>query len=198
MNGIEKITGRIKADAQREVSALIEETKAKCEELRAEYKKQAETTYWELTSAGKKEAEQRIERRGETAKAASQERMLQLRQEMVAEAFARAEKKLSKLPAAEYEAFLTDQAVRSAVGGEKLIFSPADRKKYGAKVVEAANEQLTSAGRPAGLSLADETRGIGGGLILSGGGTETDRSVKALVELHANELAAEVTSLLFD
>lgn len=199
MNGIEKITERIKSDAQLEIAATAEETKAKCEEILAGYKEQADAAYWKIVAEGKQEAERRVELRKGSAQTESKKRMLQLKQEMVAEAFAKAEKKLLSLPEAEYEKFLVSLAVRaSGSGEEKLVFSSADREKYGAKVVSAANEILASAGRKAKLTLADESRSIEAGLILSDGRIETNCSVKTLMELRKNELAAEVAKLLFE
>ena len=78
------------------------------------------------------------------------------------------------------------------------MFSAADREKYGARVVAAANEILAAAGRSANLSLADESRDIQAGLILSNGKIETNCSVETLVELRRNELAPEVAKLLFE
>ncbi len=199
MNGIEKITQRIKDDAQLEISAVAEETKAKCEQILAGYKEQADAVYWKIVSAGKDEAEHLLELRKGAAQTESKKRMLQLKQDMVAEAFKQAEAKLLSLPEADYEKFLVTLAVRAADSGdERLIFSAADREKYGARVVDAANEILAAAGRRAELSLGAESRDIEGGLILSGGKIETNCSVKTLLELRRNELAAEAAKLLFE
>ena len=46
MNGIEKITGRIEADAQEQAKAIAAEAEAKCAEIRADYDKQAQDQYW--------------------------------------------------------------------------------------------------------------------------------------------------------
>lgn len=199
MNGIEKITQRIKDDAQLEITAVAEETKAKCEEILADCREQADAAYWKIVNEGRQEAEHQLELRKGAAMTDSKKRMLQLKQEMVAEAFAKAEQKLLALSGEEYERFLVTLAVRaSGSGDEKLIFSAADREKYGEKVVGAANEILASAGRNAALTLADESRDIQGGLILSGGRIETNCSIKTLLELRRTELAPEVAKLLFE
>ena len=44
MNGIEKITGRIEADAREQASAITADAEAKCAEIRADYDKQARLT----------------------------------------------------------------------------------------------------------------------------------------------------------
>lgn len=199
MNGIERITERIKKETELEVNAVAEEAKAQCGKILADYKEQADAVYWKILESGKREAERLLELRKGAAQTESKKRMLQLKQEMVAEAFDRAAAKLLALPEAEYEKFLVTMAVRaSCTGDEKLIFSPADREKYGAGVVSDANGILASAGKNAALTLAEETRDISGGLILSGGKIETNCSIETLIELRRSELAPEVAKLLFE
>lgn len=199
MNGIEKITQRIKNDAQLEINEIAAEAKAKCEEIAESYKQQAQTTYWQIVGAGKKEAERSVELRKNAAETDSRKRMLQLKQEMVALAFEKAGDKLRSLPDSEYEAFLVSLAVAAAESGsESIILCAADREKYGAAVAEKANTELLRAGKNAALTLAEETREIGGGLILSGGKIETNCSIKTLIELRRNELSGEVGKLLFE
>ena len=54
MTGIEKITGRIEADARAEAAAITAEANAKCAEIRAEYDKKAQDEYWTRVRAGVK------------------------------------------------------------------------------------------------------------------------------------------------
>lgn len=199
MNGIEKITERIKKEAELEVAAVADEAKAQCEKILAAYKEQADAAYWRIVEAGRQEADHLVELRKGAAQTDSKKRMLQLKQEMVAEAFDKATEKLLNLPEAEYKKFLVTMAVRaSGTGDEKLVFSAADRDKYGADVVAAANEILAAAGKTAELTLADECRNIEGGLVLSGGKIETNCSIETLIELRRSELAPEVAKLLFE
>lgn len=199
MNGIEKITLRIKNDAQLEINEIAAAARAKCAEIAEDYKQQAQSTYWQIVGEGKKEAERSVELRKNAAETESKKRMLFLKQEMVALAFEKAEEKIRNLPEGEYEAFLVSLAVEAAQSGdEKIILCAADREKYGSAVEQKANARLEAAGQKAGLTLSDETRDIGAGLILSGGKIETNCSLKTLIELRRNELSGEVGKLLFE
>ena len=80
MNGIEKITERIKSDTQRELQTMADESRAKCEEITAAYKEQAQSRYWKIVSEGKKDAERVVELRKSSAQTESKKRMLQLKQ----------------------------------------------------------------------------------------------------------------------
>ena len=198
MNGIEKITERIKLDAEAEINALAAENKAQCEKIVARYKEEAENLYWRSVTEGRQEAERRVELRRNAAQTDAKKRMLRLKQEMVALSFEKAEEKLLHLPQPEYEAFLCSLAVQAAeTGKEELIFSPKDRERLGKQVTEAANAALKQAGKTGELRLSEATRPIEGGLIVSGGRVETNCSVKTLLELRRSELAGEVAAILF-
>ena len=62
MTGIEKITGRIEADARAEAAQITAEAKAKCDAIKADYEKKAQDAYWEKLQAGVKDCEDRVER----------------------------------------------------------------------------------------------------------------------------------------
>ena len=62
MNGIEKITARISAEAKAEADAVISEAEGKAAAIAAEYGKKAEEAYSAKLSAGKNELEQQIQR----------------------------------------------------------------------------------------------------------------------------------------
>ncbi len=199
MNGIEKITERIKTDALAEMRATEAATKAQCGEILAGYKEKAQNTYWKIVSEGKLEAERLVELSKNSAQTESKKRMLQLKQEMVSAAFEGAGKKLAELPKGEYVKFLVSLAVQaSATGREKIVLSSADRDKCGEELVSAANAALKADGKTGELTLSDETRNISGGLILSNGKIETNCSIETLIDLRRNELSGEVARILFE
>ena len=101
--------------------------------------------------------------------------------------------KLLALPQEKYVALLADLAVQAAPNGQgKLIFSQADRARVGKAVVLAANEKLNGS-----LTLAEETRPMNGGFILSDGRVEVNCSFETLVRLQKAELTGKVTGVLF-
>ena len=90
-------------------------------------------------------------------------------------------------------ALLANLAVQAAPNGKgKLIFSQADRARFGKAVVMAANEKLNGS-----MTLAEETRPLNGGFVLSDGAVEVNCSFDTLVRLQKAELTGEVTGVLF-
>jgi len=199
MNGIEKITKRILDDAGLEVSAIKAESDAECGKIKSKYEALADAEYKRLLSEGEKTAEKRYKLLGGVAQLEMKKQMLSLKQELLSEAFALAEKKLAGLPETEYTQFLAALAAKaSRNGSEALLMSSADREKIGKAVEAAANMMLATQGRTASLRLSDKTAPIRGGVILEDGRIEINCSIETLVAACRNELAGEVAKILFD
>jgi len=198
MNGIEKITAKLEAEARAEIDSVNAETAAKCEEIKKEYEKKAQDEYWKRVKAGTKSCENRVERMASAADMEARKSILAFKQEMVSKAFARAVENITGMPREEYIEFLAGQTAKAAsTGTEELIFNERDRKELGADAAKAANALLKKKGIAGGLTVSAETRDIPGGLIVKQGDIEVNCSVDILVQLYRNELASQVAEILF-
>ena len=227
MNGIEKITGQIDADTQKEIDALTAQAKAQAEEILAGCDQQAKTETEERLRRGQFEAQQRQERLESVAALECRKLTLSAKQEMVGKAFDRALELLTTLPDEAYVDLLAGLAARAArTGREQVIFSQKDRNRIGKQVVTRANELLARQVSPklpeeltetragaildkvatvasallAGtgmLTMAEDTRPMAGGLILRDDKVETNCSFEVLLRLQRDDLAAEVAGVLF-
>lgn len=198
MNGIEKISDRLVADAEAEIAALNAETKAKCDEITAEFQKKAQEEYQSRMAEGVKAAETRLQRLGSAAEMEAKKSILAFKQEMVAKAFADASEKLANLPQEQYVQFLAAQAAAAAsTGAEELIFNARDKAAVGEAVAKAANALLAQKGVKGALKVSDETRAISGGVIVRQGNIEVNCAVETLVQLRRSELASQVAEILF-
>ena len=214
MNGIEKITARIAEDGRAENDALLAQARAQAAEIAAKYQAQAKAEADEVLSQGRAAAEDRARHLDSM--------------ECLDAAFEQAKKKLLALPTDQYVDLLADLAVQaSTTGKEKLIFSPSHRAQVGKAVVTAANKKLAESVSPklpeevtdskAGaildkvvtgasailngtgmLTLAEETRPMDGGFILSDGAVEVNCTFDTLIRLQRGALAGEVAKVLFD
>lgn len=227
MNGIEKLTQQISADAQAEIDALLADAQAKADAITADYAQRAEKAAADVLSKGEDAAAQREERLLSMAAMEGRKELLAAKQEMVSKAFDLALEKLCALPDEEYVALLARLAVAAATTGrEQLIFSQKDRTRVGKAVVTAANEILAKAVAPklpnevtdtkagsildkvvtgasallAGtgmLTLSEQTRPIRGGFILSDGDVEVNCAFETLVRLQRSEISGDVADVLF-
>ena len=199
MIGIEKILEHIQSESAAECEAIERSAEEECGRIRTESKKAEQDEYRSLMDAGTKDADRRLERLNNLAVLESKKSILATQQEMVAEAFEYASKKVLELPESEYVRFLANQACNASLTGtEAIILSPSDFEHFGKAVLEASNSALRAAGKAASLTLSEKTADIRGGLILSGGDIEVNCSIDALVAEHRNELSPKVASVLFD
>ena len=204
MNGIEKITGQIDADVQKEIDAALDQARAQAREIQDRYASQAQAQAEAIRRKGEQDAALRQERLVDVAKLEARKALLATKQELVGQAFDLALKKLLELPEQEYIALLAKLAVAaSRTGREQVIFSQKDRSRYGKQAVTMANEMLVKQAGPraaetAGmLTLAEESRPMAGGLILRDGRVETNCSFEVLIHLQRDALSAEVARALF-
>ena len=227
MNGIEKITGQIAVDSQKEIDALLQQARDQAAQTAAGYEAQAASQSQAILERGEQEARRRKERLIDGARMEGRRAVLQTKQELVGRAFDLALEKLTGLPEEGYIALLARLAAAAArTGREQVILSQKDRSRYGKQVVTQANELLAREVAPklpeeltasragavldkvvarstavlAGtgmLTLSEEARPMAGGLILRDGRVETNCSFEALIHLQREALAAQVAKVLF-
>ena len=228
MNGIEKITQRMEDDAQREINEILTAARAQAEEIARRSREQADRESAAIAARGESAAAEREKRLESMAEMESRKLVLAAKQEVLDEAFTMALEKLCTLPDEEYIELLAALAVKAArTGREKVIFSQKDRNRVGKAVVTRANDALARKVAPrhpgdltdtkagaildkvvtgasailAGtgmLTLAEETRPIKGGIILSDGDVETNCTFETLVRLQRENISGEVAKVLFD
>lgn len=227
MNGLDKITQRIDADAQAEADRILADARAKADAIAAEWAEKVRRESDDILARGKQNAAERQERLASVAQMEGRKQLLAAKQEMLDKAFDRALELLLELPAEEYVELLAAMAARAAVTGrESVAFSKRDRARVGKQVVTRANEILARKVAPklpseltdsaagaildkvvtagsallAGtgmLTLAEETRPIHGGFILAADGVEMNCAFETLVRLARPELERQVADVLF-
>ena len=199
MNGIDRITDRIEADAREQAKAIIAEAEAKCAEIRKENEKKAQERYLQLIRNGTKDCESGLERRKSAAEMDAKKSVLALKQDCVAEAFDMAKRRLADMPEDSYVGFLASLAASAAADGSgEIVLSARDRERCGKAVLERANAALAAKGLTPALTLAADSREISGGLILRQGGVEVNCSIEALVEALKGPMTPDVARTLFE
>ena len=196
MNGIEKISARILADAETEAAAIRAQAGEKAAQIRADYDRKIESEQQRLTAEA--QADKQLERDQGAARMAARRQLLETKQALVDAAFRQAEQQLLSLPTAEYTKLCAQLAARaSASGSEELIFCAEDRERVGQAVVEQANALLQKAGKAAKLTLSAETRPMRGGVVLKDGLVETNCSIGTMISGLRPALSGKVAACLF-
>ena len=139
MNGIEKITERITAEANAACQEIAAAAAERCGAIRQEYEEKARDAYDQAFSKGKEEIEQFSRRQERTVRLDVKKDLLAQKQDLVSEAYRFARDRILGLPEEEYVSFLAREAGNAALTGrEEIILSPADRERLGETVDDAA------------------------------------------------------------
>ena len=198
MNGINKITDRIAAEAEAEASAVLAQAEEAAAAVRADFAARAKELEESLLRQGTEEIEQKVQRADRASRLESKKDILSLKQELVTQAYRRAMEKILALPEADYIAFLAREAGNAALTGkEEILLNQADPDRVGEKVAAAANALAAKRGLPGELKLSDKTRPINGGVVLRQGDIEVNCTLDSLLELSRGSLDAEVARILF-
>lgn len=193
MNGLEKITDRIAADAKVQADDIVAQAKAQAAEVVADYQARSNALLEEERAKAAEQAAQTARRAQAAGALEGRKWILGAKQQLLEDTFTLALDKLCTLPKEDYTALLTQLLTRVAQGGEEVIFNQGDRAQVGKAAVTAANEALKD-GR---LTLSEETRDIKGGFILKSGPIEINCALETLVEQEKEAMSATVASHLF-
>lgn len=198
MDGINKITERIAAEASEEIAALQAETAEKCNAIKEDYNSKAQDEYWKLIREGTKDCETQVKRLAGTAEMEAKKSVLTMKQEAIAHVFDVAVTRLCTLPEEKYVEFLALQAANAAgTGLEEIVFNARDKASCAKAVTKAANELLKKRGLLPKLTISEQTGNFRGGLMVKQGDIEVNCTVEKLVELSKGELAPQLAELLF-
>ena len=198
MKGLDKITERILSEARADADAVIAEAKGQAEEIMVNYEAEAKAAYDERLAKGKADAASGADRKERTARLQAKKDILSAKQELIDKAYALAQEQLLEMSAEEYTGFLADKACKASINGnEQIVLNKKDREAIGEAVAAAANAKLAGAGKPANMTLSEETADILGGLFLKKGDISVNCSIETLLAIGREDLDARVAGILF-
>ena len=182
MNGMEKITARMKEDAARSLSELNAQTEQELRRIREESAARAEKE--RETAGGRAHLAAEMETRKLT---------LSAKQKVLAETYDRALEILCSMPREEYLSLLV-RLLKAAgsKGDEKIALSAKDRDEMGETLVERANKELN-----AHYTLAGEAADIRAGLVLISKECDVNCSFETLLALSREKTERGAAKLLF-
>lgn len=193
MNGMEKITARMKEDAARSLSELNAQTEQELRRIREESAARAEKERETAGGHAHLAAQERYERLCSAAEMETRKLTLSAKQEVLAETYDRALEILCSMPREEYLSLLV--RLLKAAGGkgdEKIALSAKDRDEMGETLVERANKELN-----AHYTLAGEAADIHAGLVLISKECDVNCSFETLLALSREKTERGAAKLLF-
>lgn len=218
MNGIEKITDKIIAEAHEYEIEVINKAEAQAESVLADYKSRAETIKESQLTEAEKNAKSITERAISSSQLMKRNMILSAKNEIIEQAFTNTLELFRKLPVDEYTALL----VRILCG---VITANADSEadyiaKYGRDNIEITDEYIlflnekdrTSIGELLinngdvvnvvqkyghKLTLSSESVSIAGGFILRYGDIETNCAMDKMIDQLRGTLKSKIYKELF-
>ena len=219
MTGLEKVTGKIIADAEADARVILERAEAECEAIKAKYAAATEAEIEKLTDECDRECQALIIRARSSAAMAKRNAVLEARAKLIDDAYAAAEKQIRSMSGEQYLDLLQKMlrsALKSQLDGEEesmrlygedispavyeVVLNTRDRETYGEKLLEAYRTGYGARLSPvvlAKLRLAPDTAPIDGGLVLHCGPVETNCSLSMLMAANRRETEARVSRILF-
>ena len=193
MNGMEKITARMKEDAARSLSELNAQTEQELRRIREESAARAEKERETAGGHAHLAAQERYERLCSAAEMETRKLTLSAKQKVLAETYDRALEILCSMPREQYLSLLV--RLLKAAGGkgnEKIALSAKDRDEMGETLVERANKELN-----AHYTLAGEAADIRAGLVLISEECDVNCSFETLLALSREKTERGAAKLLF-
>ncbi len=219
MTGLEKVTGKIIADAEAEARATMARAEQECEAVKAEYDAKVEAERERLRETAERECAALITRAKSSAVMAKRNVILETRARLMDEVYDQAEKEIRNLPSDQYGKLLCGMlkgALRRQLETERdslrlygediapatydILLNSRDKKTYGDMLLTEVRASLAA---KVGLAdsdrvrLAGETAEITGGLILRCGEVESNCSLSMVFAEVRRKTEAKVSATLF-
>ena len=219
MTGLEKVIGKIIADAEADARVILDKAQAECEALKERYAAETEVEIEKLTDECDRECQALIIRARSSAAMAKRNAILEARAKLIDEAYASAEKIIRNMNGEQYLELLHKMlrsSMKNQLEGEaeslrlygedispdayEVVLNSKDRDTYGEKLLATYRAGYGSRLAPAVLAkvrLASDIAPIDGGIILRCGSVETNCSLAMLMAENRRETEARVSRILF-
>ena len=219
MTGLEKVTGKIIADAEADARVILDRAEAECAAVKEKYAAATEAELEKLREENDRECQSLIIRARSSAAMAKRNALLEARAALLDEAYAMAERQIKNMNPEQYLDLLQKMlrsALKNQLAGEEesmrlygedispavyeVILNSRDRDTYGETLLPAFRTgygaKLPETAH-AKLRMAAETAPIDGGLVLRCGPVETNCSLAMLMAENRRETEAKVSRILF-
>ncbi len=219
MIGLEKVTGKIIADAEADARRMLDAADAECAAITARVDSELAGELERMREACDRECQALILRARSSAQMAKRNALLEARAAIVNEAYITAERQVRSMSGEAYIELLTKMlrtALKDRLESEadslrlygedispatyEVLFSERDRAAHGEAVLAAFRRGLGARFPRAALDklvLSNDTAAIDGGLILRCGPVEVNCALSMLLAETRRETEVKVSRILF-
>lgn len=192
--GIEKITSKIISDAENSANLILEEAEKSSESILDEAREKAESIVADAKARGEADKEVSVKRRASVADIDGRKLLLQKKQDLIEDCFAKATDSIVNMEQKQYVDFLVKIIKSTGCKEGELVFSKRDFISVGQLVVDRANLEIPNSN----LKLSQETKDIKGGLLVKSGKIYISGSIESLIDEVKDEITVKVADVLFN
>ena len=203
--GTDKIVSSIMSDAQIKAESILAEAEKETESIHSEGNVQAAAEKEKILENAKKQAQMRYQQIISEAKMNSRRMGLEAREEVIEEAFSKAEEKLEKIAssdAIEYKASLekviTEAGIEIGGGDLVVLVKESDVTKIKGNLPTLEKNISDKTGTPTKLEMGEAITTIGGAILKTKNGEiEVNNTIEARMLRFKKSLRSEVAGILF-
>ena len=203
--GTDKIVSSIMSDAQIKAESILAEAEKEKEAIISEGNVQAAAEKEKILENADKQAKMRYQQIISEAKMNSRRMELEAREEVIEEAFSKAEEKLKEIAssdAAEYKASLEKVITEAGteIGGGDLIVlvKESDATKIKGSLTSIEKSISDKTGTPTKLEMGENINTIGGAILRTKNGEiEVNNTIEARMLRFKKSLRSKVAGILF-
>ncbi|MCR4891045.1 MAG: V-type ATP synthase subunit E [Lachnospiraceae bacterium] len=198
MTGLDKIIGQIRQESEEASAQILSEARKAASDKVSAAEAAAREECSKIERNGALRAKDQIARSQSQAALYKRQAVLSAKQELIEEAFAKAEAHLRGLSDGDYFRLILKMAEKYAIPGEdgEIRLSERDKKRMSFEFPAMLKGLKGLKGGT--LTVSEKTEKIEGGFVLSYGGIEQNCSFKALLAEAHDPLQDKLQKLLFD
>ena len=197
MADAQKLVDKIIGDARLDAENYWQEAEQKKKEMRADLNRAIEKRTAQIAQLAEEAVSENKKRLAAVYDLEYRKQLLAAKQEVMAQAKARAMEKLCALDKAVYLGMLKKQLLACAQDGQGGIIVSKDEKHIGDAFIKDVNAELKKSTGKGELSLLGEKRTMSGGFVYVNGGLEIDVSLEALLESVWQQSETDIAAVLF-
>lgn len=192
------ITGKIMEDARGSASQTLKDADVRAQKMRADNDRLIDSQREAAMEQARRDCAELRDRMLRMAELDQRKEMLAMKRGVIDAAFDEALKNMRAMSAQKARGFMESMLIDACEGDEVVIVSKGDEKVFDGEYIASINAKIAASGKPGKLTLSNETRELGGGLMLSRGGMEVNLTYPSVISEKRPELEAEVAGMLFD
>ncbi len=196
---LQKLIASIDGEAGAEADRILGGAREEAEQIQQQAGAQAQAEAEKLKKAQLEHCQKEAAQRLSQARLQARNRILEVRQELVDDAFARAHAVLCTMDDDAYRTWMKRQILNLYQStDETLVVSAKDRERLTEPWVQEINEALAHEGKEGPVTFEFTAGHIDGGFLLKHPKYEVDMSFRALLEALKTQIRAEVAAALFE